>query len=54
MKMDNLKIFRQKAYQLLGNDKDATMDLIHAELVTCVFLSGTIIPVFRRKCSSFH
>jgi hypothetical protein len=30
MKMNSLKNFRQKAYQLLGNTKNATMNLIHA------------------------
>jgi hypothetical protein len=34
MKIKKLKKFRQTAYQLLGNGKDATMDLMDAVLVT--------------------
>ena len=34
MKIEKLKKFRQTAYQLLGNGKDATMDLMDAVLVT--------------------
>jgi hypothetical protein len=50
MKIENLKKFRQTAYQLLGNGKDATMDLMDAVLVTrsvYSFVELSLSPVFR-------
>ena len=50
MKIEKLKKFRQTAYQLLGNGKDATMDLMDAVLVTrsvYSFAELSLSPVFR-------
>jgi len=57
MKIEKLKKFRQTAYQLLGNGKDATMDLMDAVLVTrsvYSFVELSLSPVFRRKWSSLY
>lgn len=57
MKIEKLKKFRQRAYQLLGNGKDATMDLMDAVLVTrsvYSFAELSLSPVFRRKWSSLY
>jgi hypothetical protein len=57
MKIEKLKKFRQTAYQLLGNGKDATMDLMDAVLVTrsvYSFAELSLSPVFRRKWSSLY
>ncbi|MDJ0648692.1 MAG: hypothetical protein QNJ60_08295 [Xenococcaceae cyanobacterium MO_188.B19] len=52
-----LQQFRNKAYQLLGLAKDATMDLMDAVLVTrniYSFAELSLSPVFRRKWSSVY
>ncbi len=57
MKIEKLKKFRQTAYQLLGNGKDATMDLINVVPETrsvYSFVELSLSPVFRRKWSSLQ
>ena len=52
-----LQEFRSKAYQLLGQAKDATFDLMDAVLVTrsiYSFAELSLSPVFRRKWPSLY
>jgi hypothetical protein len=57
MTLDQLKKFRQEAYALLGNGRDAAMDLMDAVLVTRSprsFAELSLSPVFRRKWPSLY
>ena len=55
--IDKLKQFRQSAYTILGNGKDALFDLMDAVLITRSvksFVELSLSPVFRRKWSSIY
>jgi len=57
MIFDKLKQFRQSAYMLLGQAKDAVCDLIDAVLTTPKvksFVELSLSPVFRRKWASIY
>jgi hypothetical protein len=57
MTLDRLKKFRQETYALLGNGRDAAMDLMDAVLVTRSprsFAELSLSPVFRRKWPSLY
>lgn len=57
MNLERLKRFRQEAYKLLGQAKDATMDVMDAVLVTKSvdsFAELSLSPVFRRKFPSLY
>jgi hypothetical protein len=54
MNLEPLKKFRQEVYSLLGNSRDATMDLMDAVLVTrspYSFAELSLLPVFRPPIS---
>ena len=57
MNLEQLKRFRQEAYEQLGKGKDAVMDLMDAVLVTrsvYSFAELSLSPVFRRKWPSLY
>lgn len=57
MSFDQLKQFRQSAYTLLGNGKDAIFDLMDAVLTSPrvnSFVELSLSPVFRREWSSLY
>lgn len=57
MIFDKLKQFRQSAYTLLGQGKDAICDLMDAVLTSPrvnSFVELSLSPVFRRAWSSLH
>jgi hypothetical protein len=57
MKLDRLKNFRQSAYSLLGNARDAIMDLLDAVIGTSSvhsFAELSLSPFFRRKWPSLY
>jgi len=56
MIFDKLKQFRQSAYMLLGQAKDAVCDLIDAcfnNPKVKSFVELSLSPVFRRKCEAY-
>ncbi|WP_228055510.1 hypothetical protein [Lusitaniella coriacea] len=57
MNCQRLTQFRQSAYQLLGQAKDATFELMEAVLLTrsiSSFAELTLSPVFRRRWPSIY
>lgn len=54
---DKLRVFRHKAYRLMGNGKDALFDLMDAVLVSRSvdsFAELSLTPVFRRRWPSLY
>jgi hypothetical protein len=49
MNFERLKRFRQEAYELLGQAKDATMDLMDAVLVTIPLSSDWVKTLISRS-----